>query len=46
MDFEIINENCIKALERFAREKRRFDAVVADPPYCSGGTSAAGMRGG
>lgn len=46
MEFEIINGNCLRVLREFARDGRKFDALVADPPYCSGGTSAAGMRGG
>ena len=44
--FEIINGNCLDVLEDFAREGRRFDAVIADPPYCSGGVTPASVKSG
>lgn len=44
--FEIINGNCLDVLERLAQEGRQFDAVVADPPYCSGGVTPASIKSG
>ena len=37
MSFEIIQGDVLHALERLESEGKKFDAVVMDPPYCSGG---------
>lgn len=39
--FEIIQGDCLEKLQELARQGRRFDALVADPPYCSGAMSPA-----
>lgn len=45
--FEIINDDCLTAFERLAKEGRTFDVLLADPPYCSGGMTPAEIsRGG
>ncbi len=43
--FEIINAHCLDALETLKRQDRKFDAIVADPPYCSGGFLPAQKMG-
>lgn len=45
--FEILQGDCIERIHELAKYGRKFDAVVADPPYCSGAsTPAAVARGG
>lgn len=39
--FEIINGDALTILTGLGDEGREFDAIVADPPYCSGGTTPA-----
>lgn len=38
---EMFRGDAIETLTRFADEGRTFDALVADPPYCSGGVTNA-----
>lgn len=44
--FEIVQGDNLEVLERFREEGRKFDAVVADPPYCSGAMSPADIQRG
>lgn len=37
MTAEIIQDDVLHALQDFERRGEKFDAVVMDPPYCSGG---------
>ena len=47
MSFEIIQDDVLHALQDFERRGEKFDAVVMDPPYCSGGLLPAQVaRGG
>jgi 23S rRNA (cytosine1962-C5)-methyltransferase len=44
---EFVVDDCFKALERFVREKRRFDVVLFDPPsFSSTRKSTFATRGG
>lgn len=44
--FEIIQGDCLEKLHELAKEGRKFDALVADPPYCSGAMSPADVSRG
>lgn len=37
MSFEIVQDDVLHALQDFERRGEKFDCVVMDPPYCSGG---------
>lgn len=39
--YEIIEGDCIEVLQRLEKEGRKYDALVADPPYCSGAMQPA-----
>lgn len=41
MTAEIIQDDVLHALQDFERRGEKFDAVVMDPPYCSGGLMPA-----
>ena len=44
--FEILQGDCLDRLRDLAKEGRKFDALVADPPYCSGAMSPADISRG
>lgn len=44
--FEILEAHCFDALEDLRWRGERFDAVVADPPYCSGACTVAELTRG
>lgn len=39
--FEIFNCDCVKVFDELAKRGAKFDAIVADPPYCSGAATPA-----
>lgn len=46
MNFEIRNGDVLEELEKLNAERRRFDALLADPPYCSGSMSPGSVMQG
>lgn len=44
--FEILQGDCLNKLHELAETGRNFDAIVADPPYCSGAMSPADVSRG
>lgn len=41
--FEIIERDIFEAMDALRDDGRRFDVLIADPPYCSGGNTPASV---